>query len=91
VREVLEEALREDPLFDDVSNGRKLRRERAPLPGDRLQIGIGGVPPAVQRQRTHAARIAGAQGMATAAPSDTPATWACSIPIVPRNEATGSA
>ena len=69
----------------------KRRRQRAPLPDDGLQIRIAGVPPAVQRQGAHPARMARAQVHGDGGSSDTPTTWARSIPIAPRNEATWSA
>ena len=55
------EAPREDGLDDHVGDGRQRRCERTPLLEDDLQIGIAGVPAAVQRERAHAAGMAGGQ------------------------------
>ena len=45
----------------DVRDGRQRRRERAPQLDDGLQIEIARVPGAVQRERAHAARMAGGE------------------------------
>lgn len=55
------EGQREDALDDHVRDGRQRPGERTPQLDDAREVGVAGVPGAVQRERAHAARMAGGQ------------------------------